>query len=177
MGTETRGECSPTTLTGEGVPRLTRRGRESATNALVLDCSFSRFRPKTEGKARSRREPPKERELRLPAIAYPKQSRMVDGPAPAFFSGVAVLVATLLFFFWEISALEHVMLRFPLAGILLPVSGIGALALVLPIFVFLCFRNDFLNTNIIFPKHYFYVFRRTYASVLNNNGKVSKKTL
>ena len=129
--TETRGECSPTTLTGEGVPRLTRRGRESATNALVLDCSFSRFRPKTEGKARSRREPPKERELRLPAIAYPKQSRMVDGPvlasliptsgsgkqgasaqtfllqpAPAFFSGVAVLVATLLFFFWEISALE-----------------------------------------------------------------------
>merc|ERR1711934_758148 len=165
MGTETRGECSPTTLTGEGVPRLTRRGRESATNALVLDCSFSRFRPKTEGKARSRREPPKERELRLPAIAYPKQSRMVDGPvlasliptsgsgkqgasaqtfllqpAPAFFSGVAVLVATLLFFFWEISALEHVMLRFPLAGILLPVSGIGALALVLPMFVFLCFK-------------------------------------
>ena len=89
------------------------------------------------------------------------------------------------------------MLRFPLAGILLPVSGIGALALVLPMFVFLCFRvslfpggrplalpldlraltpsfsqNDFLNTNIIFPKHYFYVFRRTYASVLNNNGKV-----
>jgi len=72
---------------------------------------------------------------------------------------------------------QHAMVTFPPALILLPLSGIGALALVLPMFVFLCFRKDFLHTNIIFPSHYLYVFRRTYASLIHNNGQVSKKTL
>uniref|UniRef100_A0A7S1HRD3 Dolichol phosphate-mannose biosynthesis regulatory protein n=2 Tax=Eukaryota TaxID=2759 RepID=A0A7S1HRD3_9EUKA len=98
-------------------------------------------------------------------------------PFPAFISGVAVLFATLLFFYKEIVYLEEVMASFPPAFLLLPVSGIGALALVLPMFVFLCFRDDFVNTNIIFPSHYLYVFKRTYGSVLRNNGKVSKKTI
>ncbi len=72
---------------------------------------------------------------------------------------------------------QEVMVRFPPAILLLPVSGVAALALVLPMFVFLCFRDDFLNTNILFPSHYLYVFKRTYGSVLRNNGKVSKKTI
>ena len=38
-------------------------------------------------------------------------------------------------------------------------------------------QGDFENTNILFPSHYAYVFRRTYASLAQNNGKVSKKTL
>mmetsp|Transcript_4618 Transcript_4618/g.8100 ORF Transcript_4618/g.8100 Transcript_4618/m.8100 type:complete len:122 (-) Transcript_4618:473-838(-) len=93
-------------------------------------------------------------------------------PDVAFASGVLVLLLTVLAFYKEVVYLEDVMIQYPVAFILLPISGIGALALILPMFVFLCFREDFLHTNIVYPKHYFYVFRRTYSTVLQNNGKV-----
>ena len=68
-------------------------------------------------------------------------------------------------------------MKFPPAFLLLPISGMACLVLALPMFVFLCFRADFLNTNILYPKHYYYVFKRTYAAITQSNGRVSKKTL
>lgn len=40
------------------------------------------------------------------------------------------------------------MIQYPVAFILLPISGIGALALILPMFVFLCFRVSHIQTEV-----------------------------
>ena len=154
-----------------------------------------------------------------PSSSSGYQGSFLLRPGVALCCGVGVLLITAGFFYWEIAALEHAIAVFPPAFLLLPLSGIGALAVLLPMFVFLCFRvslfcclllwlpptpkpnltdrrnqpnsfsppprsttqlspqGDFENTNILFPSHYAYVFRRTYASLAQNNGKVSKKTL
>ena len=75
-----------------------------------------------------------------PSSSSGYQGSFLLRPCVALCCGVGVLLVTAGFFYWEIAALEHAIAVFPPAFLLLPLSGIGALAVLLPMFVFLCFR-------------------------------------
>ena len=66
----------------------------------------------------------------------------------------------------------NLFLHFPLSCIFLLLLTLLNFHSHLLRFPFQLDQEDFLHTNIVYPKHYFYVFRRTYSTVLQNNGKV-----
>lgn len=63
----------------------------------------------------------------------------------------------------------------PAVLMLLPVIAIVWLALMIPIFMYVAYQDDFKAMNILIPTHYVLIAKRCFKSMRDNDFKVSEK--
>ncbi|PRW33202.1 NADH dehydrogenase subunit 6 [Chlorella sorokiniana] len=89
------------------------------------------------------------------------------------------LIAGLLLLFWHgVHALQPAIHVHPALAVLFPLFAAAALAALLPLMMFLSFRQEFAALHPAWPPHYLFLARRVFGALVRNNQmKVSAKEL
>mmetsp|Transcript_4308 Transcript_4308/g.9336 ORF Transcript_4308/g.9336 Transcript_4308/m.9336 type:complete len:114 (+) Transcript_4308:162-503(+) len=64
----------------------------------------------------------------------------------------------------------------PFLVVFLPVFGMGWIASVTPLFMYMTYQDDFRSLNPLVPSHYALILKRCFNAMKDNNFKVSEKS-
>ncbi|CAK0734989.1 hypothetical protein CVIRNUC_000512 [Coccomyxa viridis] len=90
---------------------------------------------------------------------------------------VLLIVGIFGFLTASVSRIAEFLHTHPHLQVLFPIIGAACVISVIPLGVYLTFQNEFPNVNPIIPTHYFYLAKRCFKALQENNGKVTGKDL
>ncbi|KAK9810361.1 hypothetical protein WJX72_009406 [[Myrmecia] bisecta] len=65
----------------------------------------------------------------------------------------------------------------PMLVVLFPIAAITGILAIIPLFIYLSYQGDFEKLNPLRPTHYWFLVKKTYTALQNNNLKVSAKDI
>lgn len=102
-----------------------------------------------------------------------RRRRPTPQAACAVLMAASVLGGLYLALHWVQDHLRH----YPFLVILFPPLAMASIAVVIPLFMFVSYQDDFKNMTPLNPRHFILISKRCYSALAKNNMKVTEKDL